>query len=83
MSILTFLQQKRILPTKEVLIKNEAKRLANKITKPEYFLLNLTNKEIVDFYNKVGDELQDIMLQRLGVLRSECENTEDAIAKLK
>lgn len=83
MSILTFLQQKRILPTKEVLIKNEAKRLANQITKPEYFLLNLTNKEIVDFYNKVGDELQDIMLQRLGVLRSECENTEDAIAKLK
>jgi hypothetical protein len=83
MSILKYLQSKKILPTKEVLIKNEAKRLAKQITKPEYFLLNLTNKEIVDFYNKVGDELQDIMLQRLNALRLECENTEDAIAKFK
>ena len=83
MDILKFLQSKKIIPSKEVIIKEQAKKLARQVCKPEYFLVKMDNEDLSNFSNIFVDEIFSILSERLLVLRKETKKTENAINKLK
>jgi hypothetical protein len=83
MNIIKYLQSKRIIPSKETIIKNEAKKLAKQVCSPEYFLIKLDNEGLVEFTNQFTENILTILTDRHNVLLDEAEKTGKAINNLK
>lgn len=83
MDILKFLQSKKIIPSKETIIKEQAKKLAKQISRPEYFLVKMDNEDLSNFSNVFVDEILNILTDRFVSLDDEMKKTNDAIMNLK
>lgn len=83
MDILKFLQSKKIIPSKETIIKEQAKKLAKQVSRPEYFLVKMDNEDLSTFANEFRDELTGILTKRYHILKNEIQSTEKSINNLK
>lgn len=83
MSIISYLQKKKIIPSRETIIKEQAKRLAKQVCKPEYFIIKLDNLELTNFANEFRDEILVEMAKRYKVLSDEAAKTENALNNIK
>lgn len=83
MSILKYLQSKKIIPTKDAIIKSEAKRMAKRVTSDEFFLVKMSNTDISFFANEFREQVEAILLARRDTLRHELNNTEEALHTIK
>lgn len=83
MSIISYLQKKKIIPSRETIIKEQAKRLAKQVCKPEYFIIKLDNLELTEFANEFRDEILVEMAKRYKVLSDEAAKTENALNNIK
>ena len=83
MSILSFLQSKKIIPTKKILIENEARAMAKRISNENYWINNMTNEDLVFFANEFRTEVTIIITDRLRVLEENIDSTNKAIQNIK
>lgn len=83
MDILGFLQKNKIIPSKEIIIEEQARKLARRVCKPEYFLVKMDNQDLSNFSNIFVDEMLNILTERFINLENELKKTEKAINELK
>ena len=82
MSILTFLRSKKIIPSKDEIIKSEAKRFVKIILNQHYFATKMGNKELGEFTVLFNEQMKNTLQERKEVLELELKNTIDAINKI-
>lgn len=82
MSIITFLRSKKIIPSKDEMIKSEVKRFVKMISNQHYFATEMGNKELGEFTVLFNEQMKNTLQKRKEVLELELKNTIDAINKI-